>query len=427
MMKIYFAGQDNFGNRGCEALVRSSVDIIRREFGEAGFAAPSWNPTLDARQWPQAHGLGVSFVDPEPFPSIVRWWGRLRRRLPFLPFWEPKFEVSRSARDLINQSDVLIMTGGDIISLDYGPESLFYWAGVCRAAKACGKPAVLWAASVGPFGSDKAIESAMVGFLREFDLITVREDASLGYLRGLGIEGVQRVSDPAFCLAPDAAGVAAELTDPRAGFRRLGFNISPVIRKFRDTELAREALDKEVVDFLVEVANQGFMDVTLIPHVDPLDGTLGYNSDSAYMAKLLEAVQPRLEPNGGRVQLLPAGFNAAQLKHIISRCDFFMGGRTHATVAALSTGVPTTSIAYSIKAKGINKDVFGHDRYVLPTPEVARDSLSAHLKLLIDDEQLVREHLKERKPHLEEAARLSAVLLRQAMQASGKTAHPEPA
>lgn len=425
MMKIYFAGQDNFGNRGCEALVRSSVDIIGREFGDVRFIVPSLNRSLDAKQWQQAQSLGVAFEQVEPFPSVVRWWGRLRRRLPFLPFWEPRFDVSAPTRSLIMQADALIMTGGDIISLDYGPESLFYWAGVCRAAKACGKPSVLWAASVGPFNSDKAIEAAMVDFLRGFDLITVREDASFDYLRSLGVERVHRVSDPAFCLAPDAAGVPPDITAPREGFRRLGFNISPVIRKFRDSDAARDALDKEVVDFLVDVANKGLMDVILIPHVDPLDGTLGYNSDSAYMSKLLSAVQSKLTPQGGRVQLLPAGFNAAQLKHIISRCDFFMGGRTHATVAALSTGVPTTSIAYSIKAKGINKDIFGHDRYVLPTPEVSQASLAEHLRKLVDDDQLIREHLGQRKPHLEAAARRSASLLRQTMQTRDQKAHSE--
>ena len=37
----------------------------------------------------------------------------------------------------------------------------------------------------------------------------------------------------------------------------------------------------------------------------------------------------------------------------------FVGARTHATIAAYSTGVPTLSIGYSVKARGIARDLFG--------------------------------------------------------------------
>ena len=44
-----------------------------------------------------------------------------------------------------------------------------------------------------------------------------------------------------------------------------------------------------------------------------------------------------------------------------------MGARTHATIAAYSTGVPTLVIGYSVKARGIAKDLFGtEDGFVLP-------------------------------------------------------------
>ena len=45
------------------------------------------------------------------------------------------------------------------------------------------------------------------------------------------------------------------------------------------------------------------------------------------------------------------------LKNIISNCHYFMGARTHSTIAALSSYVPTISIAYSIKAFGINEEI----------------------------------------------------------------------
>lgn len=412
-MIIYFAGQDNFGNRGCEALIRSSVEIIQEKFPDAQFLVPSLRPDLDSKQWPEASERGVRFVSPEPFPAAIRWWGRLTRRVRFLPFWEPRFQPTKTTQKLMRQSDVVIMTGGDIISFDYGLESLYYWAGLCRASSSMGKTTILWAASVGPFHNQPAVEGNMVEFLKMFDLITVREDTSLQYLEKLGVPGVVRASDPAFCLAPQTSGIPEELLRTRSGFRKLGFNISPVIRKFRHGEAAKIALDKEVADFLTEAANIHKCDITLIPHVDPLDMSGGYNSDSEYMHQIFEKVRHNLNSLGGHISMAPSNLNAAQLKHVISTCDSFIGGRTHATIAALSTGVPTISIAYSIKAQGINDDVFGHHRYVLPTPEVSKASLLSSLKILELEHDAIKRHLTEAKPRLQHAARESVRILDQ--------------
>ena len=62
---------------------------------------------------------------------------------------------------------------------------------------------------------------------------------------------------------------------------------------------------------------------------------------------------------GNAVNIMPSEFNASQIKQVISQFHFFIGARTHATIAAFSSGVPTISIAYSVKAKGINKDLLG--------------------------------------------------------------------
>ena len=45
--------------------------------------------------------------------------------------------------------------------------------------------------------------------------------------------------------------------------------------------------------------------------------------------------------------------NCMVIKGYISRCELFIGARTHATIAAYSTGVPTLVLGYSVKARGI--------------------------------------------------------------------------
>jgi polysaccharide pyruvyl transferase WcaK-like protein len=321
----------------------------------------------------------------------------------------PAFRVSETTRAALMRSDVLIMTGGDIISLDYGLESLYYWARICEVAMDVGKPAVLWAGSVGPFTKVPSAEARMSSLLKRFSLITVRETASLAYLQNLGIANVKLVTDPAFTLdlepAPDAALDILQDKKPI-----LGFNVSPLIRKFRDTVERKDALDEEVAEFLIETLRQQSLNVLLIPHVDPLDGS-NDNSDSSYMSAILSKVRSAgFGPE--RINMLPRTFNTAQLKDVIRRCTYFMGARTHATVAALSQGVPTTSIAYSIKAKGINQDLFGHLRFVLETPAVTQATLQAHLNVLINEADAIRSQLSERIPEWKRKATVSAALLK---------------
>lgn len=412
MPTIYFAGQTNFGNRGCEALIRSSVKTIRQQIPDAQFLVPTAQSKEDAPQWANAAEQGVRFVGAEPMSGALRWWSRACRLWGGFQATPPAFRLSAPTQAALDQSDVLIMTGGDIISLDYGLVSLYYWARICEVAMDAGKPAVLWAGSVGPFSKMPAVEARMVRFLKRFDLITVRETASLEYLRKLGIERVQLVADPAFVLDFEAAPEVSTTLLQR-GQSVLGFNVSPLIRKFRDTAESKDALDREVVAFLVKTLRESSMNVLLIPHVDPLDGA-SENSDSAYMAEIL--AQVRAAGLGAeRIDMLPRTFNTAQLKDVIRRCTYFMGARTHATVAALSQGVPTTSIAYSVKAKGINQDLFGHLRFVLETPVVTEASLSNHLKMLVAEADAIREQLSSRIPEWKQRASVSAQLLQQLM------------
>lgn len=410
MPTIYFAGQDNFGNRGCEALIRSSVKTIRQQMPDAKFLVPTKNRAQDSAQWPDAHKQNVSFVDAEPIPRAIRWWGRARRLWSKFEGMPPAYRVTETTRAALMRSDVLLMTGGDIISLDYGLESLYYWARLCEVAMEAGKPAVLWAGSVGPFTKTPSAEVRMTQFLKRFSLITVRETASLKYLQGLGIPNVKLVADPAFALDFEAAPSASAPSVLMANQPLLGFNVSPLIRKFRDTAENKDALDQEVVAFLIETLRNKSLNVLLIPHVDPLNGS-DDNSDSSYMAGILSKV---LAAGFGadRIDMLPRTYNTAQLKDVIRRCTYFMGARTHATVAALSQGVPTTSIAYSIKAKGINQDLFGHLRYVLETPAVTQASLQEHLNLLIAESQVIRSQLDERIPEWKSKATVSAQLLK---------------
>ncbi len=404
--QIYLAAQSTFGNRGCEALARSTVALLRQHLGDVRVLIPSRDIARDSAQWPDAAAHGVAFVPAPPVPSLYVNWGRLCR---FLPGWIhlpwPRMRISQALANELAGCDAVVSIGGDNYSLDYDLASLFYYVGIAEAALRLGKPVVLWGASVGPFARLPSVEKQMATHLRHLNLIAVRENNTREYLQQLGIaENVLPVVDSAFLMMPEEVGTPGFW--PKAGDQGvIGLNVSPLIEKVRAKGGDKGGIRREVAGFIKAAAAEG-RSILLIPHVAPLDGG-PVNNDEEYLRELLAETGNC----GGRVSIVPRGMNAPQLKFVISSCRFFIGARTHATIAALSTGVPTISIAYSIKARGINRDLFGHERYVLDTATVSADTLRESLQCLEQDESTIRQHLAARLPEWRRRAGLGAEAL----------------
>lgn len=390
-MNFYYLGQLSMANRGCEALIRSNTKLLRQKYPGATFLCPTENEALDRHQWTDAAESGVSFVHQPPFPVSLKVWGRAFRALPPVrQLGVVPFSLDDATRRLLTDVDSVLMTGGDIVSLDYGLNPLYYWTGLVDAAHRLGKETHLLAASVGPFSRDPVTERHMVAHLKRYTSITVRETPTLEYLTKLGVADVRLVADPAFVLDAEPFDITGFMATDR---EYVGFNVSPLVRKFRTDEQSRQSFDDGIKAFIKKIVAQTNFNVLLIPHVDPLAGEWE-NSDRAYMGRLLAEIGD----TQGRVTMTPDLLNATQIKYVLGRCRYFIGARTHATIGAISQGVPTLSIAYSVKAVGINKDLFGDTRYVLPTPEVDEGSLWKGLSLLRDEEGEIRALLREKLP-----------------------------
>jgi colanic acid/amylovoran biosynthesis protein len=406
MKRFYLSGQTNFGNRGCEALVRSTLQLLKQQFGDdVEVLVPSYRPDLDAPQWPDAQQQGARFVRAAPFPWELKVWSRLLRLTPGLARrFAPGYRLPQGIAADLRSCDALLVIGGDNITLDYGLPSLIWHVRFAEHAQRMGLPVMVWGASVGPFGNEPRAEKLLAGFLSQLDCITVRETISLEYLRSIGVHtNVSLVADSAFVMSPEPVDVSPYW--PKAGQEGvLGFNISPLIQKFRPVGEPHSVLQKEVAAFLRDVLERTEMGVLLLPHVDPLDGNVD-NSDSHYM----KVIQDMLGDQRGRLTLAPATLNAPQLKHVLSRCQYFIGARTHATIGALSSQVPTVSIAYSIKAKGLNRDLFGDEHLVLDTSVVSKATLLEYFEKLRAEGKDIQALLITRIPEWKERARVSAM------------------
>lgn len=404
-MRFYLAGQHNFGNRGCEALVRSILGIIGQQLPEATFYVPTYDRPRDGAQWPQIADAGGEFIDAPTFPPVIKWWNRIVTRAPaVIPMWEPRYTPTPAVTRALAKCDAVLMIGGDVISLDYGPGSLFMWSGLMDAAHRAGIPTMLFAASVGPFDASPAIERFMVNHLRRYSAITVRESESLSYLSRLGIDHATLVADPAFRLDPEPVDLGLPYDTAKDGV--LAFNISPLVNESWSRKNPDGSLVAECGVFLKRILQETELSVALLPHVAPLDGST-HGSDTAFMAKLIDEIGD----SSGRVAIVRDGLNAAQIKHVIGGSRFLIAARTHATIAGWSQQVPTISIAYSIKARGLNKDIFDTLDYLVDTSKVSRNSLWASYRLLAEREDSIRALLARRIPYYREKAAQNAEIL----------------
>lgn len=336
-MKVYAVGQISFANRGCEALIRSEAKLFKQLRPDATIFCPSQNIALDRQQWPEAEACGIQFVPMPVYSTRLKIWSRINEKFPAIQtFGIPTLPLDDETEKAFAKSDAVIMTGGDNISLDYGIANLYYWVGLVEAANRMGKPTHLVAGSVGPFTKNPIVERYIIGHLNRYATISVRETASLAYLKQLGISDVKLVPDPAFVLDPQVWPVDDILQEGR---QYVGINVSPLVRKFRTDETSRAAFDNDIVTFIHRIVEEFGFSVLLVPHVDPLAGKSD-NSDRQYMFSLME----KLGETGGSVVMTPDRLNAAQIKYAIGKCRFFIGARTHATIGAFSQLVPTRAV-----------------------------------------------------------------------------------
>lgn len=382
-MRVYLTGQRTFGNRGCEAIVRSTVAALQNTFNNVQVLVPSDDIERDSKQWPEAAKMGVQFVRAY-MPVYTRYWVHAQR-LPFSFLKQAgwPFPFPTWFKEQIKSVDIVIAVGGDNYSLDYRLPSL--WQGMDALAMELGKPVILWGASIGPFEREPFFVPVVRQHLSKFLRVMVRESVSYAYLTEiLGLENVRQMVDPAFTLTTQEVDCVG-FWPKDAGGGVIGVNLSPLIERYKKSD---QDLIAETVDFIRQAVTKRGCGVLLIPHVIPLSG-IEKNNDAHYMTGILKYCADL----GEQVKMAPSIFNASQLKYVIGKLRFFIGARTHATIAALSSGVPTISIAYSVKARGINRDLFGDESVVLPTPELSAVRLMVAFDYLIDNEEKLQNKL----------------------------------
>lgn len=145
-------------------------------------------------------------------------------------------------------------------------------------------------------------------------------------------------------------------------------------------------LVRDVIGHFVEQKGAA---VLLVPHVF---GTKQLDESDSAACELVYAELKRKHPD--RIFVVRGNYREGEIKYIIGLCDFFVGSRMHACIAALSQGIPAVGIAYSRKFHGVFQTI-GAESYVADPRELSGSEILAVIDRAYDRRAVIRGQLLE--------------------------------
>jgi len=243
---------------------------------------------------------------------------------------------------LVADCDLMLDIGaGDSFATIYGfKRFFFYWLSKNRVVWA-GVPLILSPQTIGPF--DTWYSRAMARQIMKRCLkVFARDDLSRSYLSSLRLDTV----------AADATDVAFALPFERLDHGptdkvRVGVNVSGLLFSGGYTGNNQFGLSLDYPATLRQLigafAAMPGVELHLVGHVIEPQRPV---EDDVAAARTLAGEFPG-------VLVAPAFTRPSEAKSYIAGLDFFTGGRMHACIAALSSGVPVVPMAYSRKFNGL--------------------------------------------------------------------------
>lgn len=378
-MKYFFPIHLNGGNRGCEGIAKGTSTILRLDKSDLiGYCT---DIKLDQRlgidecvTLKQTHQR--TFIEKVAFKLYKLFIHNEEKQRSLF-----NYQQYHRFLDEMTKDDIMLSTGGDLMC--YGNNHVNY---TVNYAKKNGIKSILWGCSIG----ENNITPEKLEALHNFTLIYARETLTQKVLFNHGIKNVVVYPDPAFTLQPEVC----ELPKCFDNGNVIGINLSNfVMGGFSlNTDFAQE------VKLLINnILSKTTYQILLIPHV------FWGNQDDRIICNAIHN-----QYNNCRISVLDSDkLNYCQIRHIISKCSIFVGARTHSVISAYSTCVPAIAIGYSIKSRGIAKDLGMPDWSVIDSKNIRENYLLEAFMKMEKEKQMIKDHLlKEIKPYKQKTFRM---------------------
>lgn len=348
---IYLYGIEGLYNYGCEAMVRSISKQVAEIFPKSNIVYMSYRVDDDKARLTGCSTVKVQAIESKysklhEYNIVGRCINGLKRKIGLAS----DKDLLGIKSDWTKKCDLLIIIGGDVFDLlppqsrtrKYSNDRIY----VSNLVKKNGGKVILWGISFGNFDECKQAKKAILSYLKNtVDYGFIRDKKSYEYLMENGITHIQLCSDPAFYLRT--------IQTIQCKKKALGINLSPLSNKYlkvsHDINEWVEIWTKIIERIVKELA---YEEVYLIPHVVNID----YPKDDDY--QYLYRIKEKLE-NKISINLVSKNLGYLSIKQFLSKCDLIFAARMHCAVNAITCGVPTVFLSYSLKSKGMCRHVYG--------------------------------------------------------------------
>lgn len=418
------------GNLGVNALVEASIKVIVHRWSDAqitllgsgrvdcDYKLPLFGRDIKVKSLPIRFSKSVWL--PNHFLTLF-FYAILLKVFPDSRMRDALAGRNPYLRAVLEADMVADITGGDSFSDMYGMRT--FAIGYLRKSliKLFGKKLVLLPQTYGPFHMrlTKVLARRVINYAT---LVYSRDKKGLDIITALigdekASEKAKFVPDVGFLLDPGRPkGEEIELFEKLKSKHKtlVGLNISGLLNRACEAgnntfnlKIDYLALIDSIVEYLMKRQDTVIL---LVPHVVPLckpDTSSSKNVhkkgckeqlDSVACDRLYNRVAGKYPD---RVFMVRGCYNHNETKYIIGLCDFFIGSRMHACIAALSQGIPVLGVAYSGKFHGVFESV-GVVDCVADARNLDENGILEKLETTLDSRDRIHNHLKDVMPKIRE-------------------------
>lgn len=379
--KVLLYGVGTFKNKGVEAIINSTMSQIDSNKFEVSIASHDYD--YNKNLYTNINHIKHYYKSDE----LTEEEQNEEKHYKEIKFDYHNFEklYQKDVIKEIENSDICISVGGD----NYCYPHCTWLYTLDEYAHKIGKKTVLWGASL----FEEIEDDELINDLNNFDILVIRESLSYNAVRKYIPENrIIYAPDPAFSMHPKKV----KLNSWYKGREIVAINVSPLTIQNEEQEQAIY----DLIDYLLKETKYS---VLLLPHV---------TTDDCNDMDILKKIKNKYNDEE-KVYLEEKYYNCNELKFIISNCNLLVAARTHASIAAYSTGVPTLVIGYSVKSRGIAKDLFGdYDNYVISKDSLTSKNLKEKFLYIEKNKEKIKEHLLDKMAEIKDkSANLFKMLL----------------
>lgn len=405
-MNIVISNAYCFMNKGDAGIIRAMVQEFRKDYPKARIQVVSLFPELDQGKYGDCEVIGPII---QPYQGKSRLMKTFRNTSLYLLVWLMNLlgiPFNRTVREF-KKADIIVSCGGGYLKArnlaQFLGDFMYHYIQFLTALQ-WKKKYVIYAQTVGEFGSHPYVVNRLRRIIQKAELVLPREPISHKFLKSFVPDAGNyfETSDVAFLLNPKEVASASLREQLSGDFLKVGVTMRTWHFPGSADRVGLLRGYKEAMSGAIRRLTEVYgAEVYLMPQcIGP-----GEDNDLLISREVYEEFR-----GNDRVKLIEDNLSPEELKFVYSRMSLFVGTRMHSNIFALSESVPCVAVSYDLKTDGIMRAV-GLSDYVLDIKGIDEVALTDKIDTALTQLDEMKRILKRNLPGIFSKARLNNELL----------------